>query len=172
MTVCAAGLSAAGCLMCSGELTSLCMRQWQFVSQRSNTRPLAVVPLAFLVLCPLLHPPRSTHTGMYYLRTRAAADAIKFTVDQQSLAANQQPAAAQQLMSPSRAPPPALQQQPAGSRAGSRLTSPLKQPHPAAAAAQGLVDSMDGMTMEEREAQLAKMICSLENKDACLMCGS
>ena len=26
-------------------------------------------------------------TGMYYLRTRAAADAIKFTVDQQSLAA-------------------------------------------------------------------------------------
>ena len=26
-------------------------------------------------------------TGMYYLRTRAAADAIKFTVDQQALAA-------------------------------------------------------------------------------------
>ena len=26
-------------------------------------------------------------TGMYYLRTRAAADAIKFTVDQQSLSA-------------------------------------------------------------------------------------
>jgi ribonucleoside-diphosphate reductase subunit M1 len=26
-------------------------------------------------------------TGMYYLRTRAAADAIKFTVDQQGLAA-------------------------------------------------------------------------------------
>ena len=26
-------------------------------------------------------------TGMYYLRTRAAADAIKFTVDQQKLAA-------------------------------------------------------------------------------------
>lgn len=27
-------------------------------------------------------------TGMYYLRTRAAADAIKFTVDQQALAKN------------------------------------------------------------------------------------
>jgi ribonucleoside-diphosphate reductase subunit M1 len=93
---------------------------------------------------------------MYYLRTRAAADAIKFTVDQTTLAANQvQPA--QQLMSPSRA----TGQQ---SAAGSRLTSPLKQ-QPAV-----LVD--DGMTMEEREAQLAKMICSLENKDACLMCGS
>lgn len=96
--------------------------------------------------------------GMYYLRTRAAADAIKFTVDQTTLAANQQQAAApqqQQLMSPSRA---------SRSQAGSRLTSPLKQ-QPAV-----LVD--DGMTMEEREAQLAKMICSLENKDACLMCGS
>ncbi len=96
---------------------------------------------------------------MYYLRTRAAADAIKFTVDQTTLAVNQQAAAAQQqqqqLMSPSRA---------ARSQAGSRLTSPLKQ-QPAV-----LVD--DGMTMEEREAQLAKMICSLENKDACLMCGS
>lgn len=89
---------------------------------------------------------------MYYLRTRAAADAIKFTVDQQALAANkQQPAATPQLMSPSR-------------QGGSRLTSPLKQ-QPAT-----LVD--DGITMEEREAQLAKMICSLENKDACLMCGS
>lgn len=104
-------------------------------------------------------------TGMYYLRTRAAADAIKFTVDQQSLAVNnkqQAPAGPSQqptaLMSPSR------QQQQSQSRAGSRLTSPLKQ-QPAV-----LVD--DGMTMEEREAQLAKMICSLENKDACLMCGS
>ena len=99
--------------------------------------------------------------GMYYLRTRAAADAIKFTVDQTTLAANQQQAGQpqqqqqQQLMSPSRA---------SRSQAGSRLTSPLKQ-QPAV-----LVD--DGMTMEEREAQLAKMICSLENKDACLMCGS
>jgi hypothetical protein len=95
---------------------------------------------------------------MYYLRTRAAADAIKFTVDQTTLAVNQQPAVQpQQLMSPSR------QQSLSQSRAGSRLTSPLKQPAV-------LVD--DGMTMEEREAQLAKMICSLENKDACLMCGS
>ena len=32
-------------------------------------------------------------TGMYYLRTRAAADAIKFTVDQQALAKNRAKAA-------------------------------------------------------------------------------
>lgn len=95
--------------------------------------------------------------GMYYLRTRAAADAIKFTVDQQALAANkQQVAAPPQLMSPSRA----QQQQQQVVR-----QSPLKQQQQ-----QPLID--DGMTMEEREAQLAKMICSLENKDACLMCGS
>jgi len=97
--------------------------------------------------------------GMYYLRTRAAADAIKFTVDQQALAINQPQAAAAapQLMSPSRAQ---QQQQVVVVR-----QSPLKQQQP-----QPLVD--DGMTMEEREAQLAKMICRLENKDACLMCGS
>jgi hypothetical protein len=94
---------------------------------------------------------------MYYLRTRAAADAIKFTVDQTTLAANkqqtpQQQQQPQQLMSPSRA------------AAQAQLKSPIKQQP------QTLVD--DGMTMEEREAQLAKMICSLENKDACLMCGS
>lgn len=31
-------------------------------------------------------PQAGLKTGMYYLRTRAAADAIKFTVDQQALA--------------------------------------------------------------------------------------
>lgn len=31
-------------------------------------------------------PQRGLKTGMYYLRTRAAADAIKFTVDQLALA--------------------------------------------------------------------------------------
>ena len=36
-------------------------------------------------------------TGMYYLRTRAAADAIKFTVDQQALAKNKAARAAKQL---------------------------------------------------------------------------
>ena len=35
-----------------------------------------------------LHCQAGLKTGMYYLRTRAAADAIKFTVDQQALAKN------------------------------------------------------------------------------------
>ena len=35
-----------------------------------------------------LDPQAGLKTGMYYLRTRAAADAIKFTVDQQAVAKN------------------------------------------------------------------------------------
>lgn len=57
-------------------------------------------------------------TGMYYLRTRAAADAIKFTVDQEAL------------------------------------------------------QKRKGAQRIDSEAQLAAMVCSLENKDACLACGS
>ena len=36
----------------------------------------------------MLNPQAGLKTGMYYLRTRAAADAIKFTVDQQAVAKN------------------------------------------------------------------------------------
>jgi hypothetical protein len=100
---------------------------------------------------------------MYYLRTRAAADAIKFTVDQESLLVNQKkqeaPAAAAVMMSPSRSQ--------AGAAAAQQMLSPARQ----ALGAMSLVGA-DGMTHEEREAQLARMVCSLENKDACLMCGS
>ena len=57
-------------------------------------------------------------TGMYYLRTRAAADAIKFTVDQQALKAN------------------------------------------------------NGAPAKNKQEQEAAMVCSLENKENCLMCGA
>jgi ribonucleoside-diphosphate reductase subunit M1 len=100
---------------------------------------------------------------MYYLRTRAAADAIKFTVDQESLLVNQKkqeaPAAAV-MMSPSRS-------QAGAAAAAQQMLSPARK----AMGAMSLVGA-DGMTHEEREAQLARMVCSLENKDACLMCGS
>lgn len=95
---------------------------------------------------------------MYYLRTRAAADAIKFTVDQQSLNKNQVPQPQQQeqlILSPNRkgSMQPQLQ-----------MLSPSRQMH-----SLGL---NDGLSDAEREAQMARMICSLENKDSCLMCGS
>ena len=57
-------------------------------------------------------------TGMYYLRTRAAADAIKFTVDQQALKAK------------------------------------------------------NGAPAKNKQEQEAAMVCSLENKENCLMCGA
>ncbi|GLJ25547.1 hypothetical protein SUGI_0489250 [Cryptomeria japonica] len=57
-------------------------------------------------------------TGMYYLRSRAAADAIKFTVDTTSIKENSMP------------------------------------------------------VTEDVETKVAQMVCSLENKDECLACGS
>jgi ribonucleoside-diphosphate reductase subunit M1 len=61
-------------------------------------------------------------TGMYYLRTKAAADAIKFTVDQTALKAAEK------------------------KQAGNKVVD-------------------DGTKMKA-------MVCSLENKDECLMCGA
>uniref|UniRef100_A0A7S0RKH5 Ribonucleoside-diphosphate reductase n=1 Tax=Pyramimonas obovata TaxID=1411642 RepID=A0A7S0RKH5_9CHLO len=63
-------------------------------------------------------------TGMYYLRTRAAADAIKFTVDQNALkdATNKQ------------------------------------------------LDANENQEPDEK--RMAAMVCSLENRDDCLMCGA
>ncbi len=90
-------------------------------------------------------------TGMYYLRTRAAADAIKFTVDQQSLQKNRVSSSSGATAVPSSASSPAA-------------AAPSSKPSAAAAA--------DLADMEERERQMAAMVCSLENKDACLMCGS
>ena len=93
-------------------------------------------------------------TGMYYLRTRAAADAIKFTVDQQAL---QRSAAAKAAAAPTEAGPAA----PA-----------LESGETSSAAVSDGGDATDADALLERERQLAAMVCSLENKDACLMCGS
>ncbi|ERM96218.1 hypothetical protein AMTR_s00001p00124650 [Amborella trichopoda] len=56
-------------------------------------------------------------TGMYYLRTRAAADAIKFSVDTES------------------------------------LKNPVA-------------------TEDNEDERMKQVVCSLENRDACLACGS
>jgi ribonucleoside-diphosphate reductase subunit M1 len=93
-------------------------------------------------------------TGMYYLRTRAAADAIKFTVDQQALARRKAAKATKDEATAAAA---------ATSAAGALKESNGAKPKPPAAA-----EESDA----EREARLAAMVCSLENKDECLMCGS
>ena len=76
-------------------------------------------------------------TGMYYLRSRAAADAIKFTVD--------------------------VKQKQKVEKENTAPASPRK---PTKA-------DLDKMTEEEKEAYLAaKLQCSLQNKDECVMCGA
>lgn len=87
-------------------------------------------------------------TGMYYLRTRAAADAIKFTVDQTSLK--------------KKAPLPS-------SVTKAAATLPDTTPTPGNKT-QSKISAMQADM--EREAQMAKMVCSLKNKDDCMMCGS
>lgn len=96
-------------------------------------------------------------TGMYYLRTRAAADAIKFTVDQQALARRKAAKASASSKDGSGASTPA---------SGGGGAAPLKD------ANGGAKKAASAETDEQREARLAAMMCSLENKDECLMCGS
>ena len=121
-------------------------------------------------------------TGMYYLRTRAAADAIKFTVDQQALARNKaarasKGSAAAGLVdaAPLKVTKP-LQglQWPSSfiwvtSGPGSRHLCEVQDINGAArpASSQRIADSDVA-----KEQELAAMVCSLDNKDSCLMCGS
>ena len=84
-------------------------------------------------------------TGMYYLRTRAAADAIKFTVDQEALSKRR----SERMLKNASSGELALKE---------NTNKPAKK-----SAAEMDADL-------EKERQMAAMVCSLENKDACLMC--
>jgi ribonucleoside-diphosphate reductase alpha subunit len=83
-------------------------------------------------------------TGMYYLRTKAAADAIKFTVEEVKEPAPQK-VASQKVASPkvSQMDEPKLDEE----------------------------ENVDAWRAE-RAKQKEAMMCSLNNKDACLSCGS
>tara|TARA_A100001037_G_scaffold250323_1_gene233314 strand:+ start:282 stop:2708 length:2427 start_codon:yes stop_codon:yes gene_type:complete len=82
-------------------------------------------------------------TGMYYLRSRAAADAIKFTVDPTKAAKKVEK---ENVLKPS--------------NGGPKSSVSTKK-------------EVSEMSEAEKEAHMAaKLKCSLENKDECLMCGS
>ncbi|DBA70905.1 hypothetical protein WJX79_003848 [Trebouxia sp. C0005] len=104
-------------------------------------------------------------TGMYYLRTRAAADAIKFTVDQQALAKNKaaRAAAAPKGLAATAATEPLKEQQSPNTQIIATDSASAK-----AAVAKAVVADPD----MEAERKMAALVCSLENKDDCLMCGS
>ncbi len=87
-------------------------------------------------------------TGMYYLRTNAAADAIKFTLDKSAV---QQPAAAE----------------------GSAVAEPVA----VAAAVATANEAQQVLPYEQRpvadyDQKMSDMACSLDNPDACEACGS
>lgn len=88
-------------------------------------------------------------TGLYYLRTRAAADAIKFTVDQQALARRKTERLA---------------------RAASASSTDLASKENKAVVANKKKSAAEVDEEMERERQMAAMVCSLENKEACMMC--
>jgi ribonucleoside-diphosphate reductase subunit M1 len=83
---------------------------------------------------------------MYYLRSRAAADAIKFTVDQQALQRRKTERLAKENI---------------------KAAEQAAEKAPAAKAKMTAAEMDEEM---ERERQMAAMVCSLENKDACVMC--
>ncbi|MBK8228778.1 MAG: ribonucleoside-diphosphate reductase subunit alpha [Flavobacteriales bacterium] len=87
-------------------------------------------------------------TGMYYLRTKAATDAIKFTVDKSKLA---QPAAAEAKVGN-------------GIAVGSTVMLDPVMNGPT------VTRVVNGVEMSEEEYEAAKNACSLDNPEGCEMC--
>lgn len=103
-------------------------------------------------------------TGMYYLRTRPAADAIKFTVDTKMLDAK---AVGKTSQGPDKSKKVLV-----SSTGSKENASPVIRDKAVAVAAgekpvsgQSLVEKVVGMSLEDRA-----LACSLENKEACEMC--
>jgi len=119
-------------------------------------------------------------TGMYYLRTRPAAQAIQFTIDQSTLKAAKMLETSNKPRGPERngnsIPTPSASPSPVRStNANAPLTSssPLGGASSSTSAGNGEIDPEYAAALQrqkDREAEEAKLLCSLENKEACLMC--
>jgi ribonucleoside-diphosphate reductase subunit M1 len=139
-------------------------------------------------------------TGMYYLRTRPAAQAIQFTVDQSILQkakeANQAPRASPPVPPPVATVPSVTKGMSSSNsyaprHGGSGILTPdtpttTSSPAPStsnegssgtpntpATNGEKEVDPEYAAALErqkQRELEEAKLLCSIENKEACLMC--
>ncbi|EIN05411.1 hypothetical protein PUNSTDRAFT_107092 [Punctularia strigosozonata HHB-11173 SS5] len=118
-------------------------------------------------------------TGMYYLRTRPAANAIQFTVDQKVLQAAKEgrekgkPKAEVSDAAPAVAPIDAAPQSLAASSTAQNdvpAEAVSLDERTQAAAAQDPAFAAALQRQKERELEQEKLMCSLENKDACVMC--
>lgn len=119
-------------------------------------------------------------TGMYYLRTKAAADAIKFTVDPTAAAAalsNSNPVTTTTSNSnavvgvPSNSAPLAQPAHAPSTTTTGEVKFPPKTPLKKAERDEEEEASIAAWRAE-REKQKADIMCALDNKDACLSCGS
>ncbi|KAK1223145.1 ribonucleotide-diphosphate reductase subunit rnr1 [Marasmius sp. AFHP31] len=148
-------------------------------------------------------------TGMYYLRTRPAAQAIQFTVDQSVLkvakaqqgkaGTEKQPSTVTVSTPTTTTASPAVASVSASSSASSVAVAPsssggLPTPTPSTpekSPVAAATDSLDALSLDEktrkaaeadpefaaalqrqkaRELEEAKLMCSIENKEACVMC--
>ncbi|KAI6044757.1 ribonucleotide reductase [Pisolithus marmoratus] len=124
-------------------------------------------------------------TGMYYLRTRPAAQAIQFTIDQSILKTaktqdadnRSRTAAASSTPAPVRPSALAPVQPPAAAPSSSEnsalSSSSSTVPSASSSNGNGEVDPEYAAALQrqkDRELAEAKLMCSLENKEACLMC--
>lgn len=134
-------------------------------------------------------------TGMYYLRTRPAAQAIQFTVDASYLKSAKK--AQQDAMAPKKpqpvpnsvpnVPPPSLTEDSTPTPVTPDLSTTTSSPTSAVTAtSEATVSTTDDATsggkeadpeyaealkrQKERELEQEKLMCSLENKEACVMC--
>jgi len=99
-------------------------------------------------------------TGMYYLRTKAAADAIKFTLDpaQQRAAAAAAPTPAPALVPHTNEPPT------------ERRLPPKTPTKKADREEEEAADIAAWRAERERQKKQAEIMCALDNKDACMSC--
>lgn len=107
-----------------GKLTSMHFYGWKLVSEGQVNARLMYVALQGQensMLKPLFFSLQGLKTGMYYLRTKPAANPIQFTLNKEKLKEAQ---------------------------------------------------SAESVEEETKERNTAAMVCSLANKDECLMCGS
>jgi ribonucleoside-diphosphate reductase alpha subunit len=102
-------------------------------------------------------------TGMYYLRSQAAVDAIKFTVDQQALRESNKKKAGSKNNSPSKI------NGTTSMNGASKMNGTSSETH-AQRSQQRPNDVEEWRKLRKKQEEA--MLCSLDNKDECVSCGS
>lgn len=115
-------------------------------------------------------------TGMYYLRTKPAVNAIQFTVDKTKLQNGNESNVSRMSNGVGEGTPPRAGQMRRSMLNGSTST-PMRggEHHDSNGASeqqQQQQQTQENGSFAERNRRMAEMVCSLENKDECMMCGS